>query len=403
MGLSICKTVRSIDYNNPEKVRLALQPYTNQFAQTIPNIPIAKPNTIIAQPVPVNIPPPQQIITDTTPPQIIIHNKTRGPETILVQDNHIISGQAIDESGIATITINGQNTRFNPQGHFSTELQLRVGNNNIRITATDKHNNTAHKSITLARAEPYQPIFTGNYYALVIGINQYQHITNLSTAVNDATEIAQILQNEYGFRVTTLINHQATRKGIIRALTKLNKTLKANTQLLIYYAGHGFYNEDADKAYWIPTNASMEDESEWLIADRITSQIKANPAKQILLVSDSCYSGTLTRNRNLQKLKSNQDQRHHYLQKMLKKSARILIASGGNEPVSDVGGQGHSIFAQVFIDSLKEIELKTFTASELFHQQNIIERVAGKVKQIPRLDFIEQSGHDYGDFIFQRQ
>ncbi len=185
----------------------------------------------------------------------------------------------------------------------------------------------------------------------------------------------------------------------------LNKTLKTNTQLLIYYAGHGFYDENADKAYWIPTNASMEDESEWLIADRITSQIKANPAKQILLVSDSCYSGTLTRNRtrNLRYLKSDKEQHEHYLKKMLSKSARILIASGGNEPVTDSGGQDHSIFAQVFIDSLKEMELTSFTAEELFYHQRIKERVAGQVSQTPKFEIIRQSGHDGGDFIFQRQ
>ena len=361
-------------------------------------------NTIIAQSTKVNIPS-QQLITDKTPPQIIIHNNSRGPETTLIQDNHILSGQAIDESGIATITINGQKTRFNPQGHFSTELQLQVGNNEIKITAIDKHNNTAHKTITLARAEPYQPIFTGNYYALVIGINHYQHLTDLDTAVNDAQAVARILTNNYGFKVALLLNQQATRSGINQALNKLNRKISANDQLLIYYAGHGQYNKAADKAYWLPTDASLEDDTEWLIADRITSKIKANPAKQILLVSDSCYSGTLTRNRtrNLKRLKSNKEQHQRYLQKMLARSARILIASGGNEPVTDSGGQGHSIFAQVFLDSLKEIELKAFTAEELFYQQRIKERVAGQVSQTPKFEIIRQSGHDGGDFIFQRQ
>jgi len=197
-------------------------PYTLEVGQRLlvknisEKIAKSKANTIISQSTKVNIPS-QQIITDITPPKIIIHNKTRGPENTLTQDNQIISGQAIDESGIFSITVNNQNTRFNQQGHFSAELQLRVGNNDIKITATDKRNNTSHKTITLARAEPYKSIFTGNYHALVIGINQYQNITNLSTAVNDAREVTQILKNQYGFQVTTLINEQATRSKIIRA------------------------------------------------------------------------------------------------------------------------------------------------------------------------------------------
>ncbi len=73
------------------------------------------------------------------PPQIIIDDKIRGPDNTLVIDTitHILRGQAIDESGIAAIMINGQSVRFNPQGDFSAKLQLKMGNNQIRVTATD--------------------------------------------------------------------------------------------------------------------------------------------------------------------------------------------------------------------------------------------------------------------------
>ncbi|ETR68816.1 MAG: hypothetical protein OMM_10149 [Candidatus Magnetoglobus multicellularis str. Araruama] len=57
-------------------------------------------------------------------------------------------------------------------------------------------------------------------------------------------------------------------------------------KLLIYYAGHGFYNQKTEKAYWLPVDAETNDTTNWIIADTITSSIKGISAKQILIVSD---------------------------------------------------------------------------------------------------------------------
>ncbi len=51
----------------------------------------------------------------------------------------------------------------------------------------------------------------GNYYALVIGNNNYQYVTELKTAINDAKSVGNILQNEYGFKVKLLIRHDCPR------------------------------------------------------------------------------------------------------------------------------------------------------------------------------------------------
>ena len=55
----------------------------------------------------------------------------------------------------------------------------------------------------------------GRYHALVIGINDYQHLRNLTTAVGDADAVATLLEDKYGFQVTKLIN--ATRRDIADA------------------------------------------------------------------------------------------------------------------------------------------------------------------------------------------
>jgi len=82
--------------------------------------------------------------------------------------------------------------------------------------------------------------------------------------------------------------------------------------------------------------------------------------------------------------------------------ARTLMASGGNEPVVDGGGRGHSVFAQALLDGLRGMGEKVFTAGELFHQY-IEERVAGKSEQTPEYNPLRNSGHESGDFVFVRK
>jgi len=55
----------------------------------------------------------------------------------------------------------------------------------------------------------------------------------------------------------------------------------------------------------------------------------------------------------------------------------------------------------VFIRALRDIEDQVFTADELFIKK-IKESVGGRSSQMPEYNFIQNSGHDNGDFIFTR-
>lgn len=182
-------------------------------------------------------------------------------------------------------------------------------------------------------------------------------------------------------------------------MNKFRKRLKENDSFLVYYAGHGEFDQATGKAYWLPVDAKSDEDTDWIIVDTITSNIKRISSKHILIVSDSCYSGTLTRSA-VAKLGSDQA-RHRYLEKMQRKRSRTLLASGGNEPVSDSGGRGHSVFAAALLNGLTDMEKEMFTAEELFYA-HVKERVAGNAEQIPEYNIIRNSGHDGGDFIFRK-
>ena len=75
----------------------------------------------------------------------------------------------------------------------------------------------------------------------------------------------------------------------------LDKRADKNTDIYIYYAGHGAYDKRTKSGYWQPVNAEEKDNTEWIANDRITKILKTLPANNVFVVADSCYSGTVFR------------------------------------------------------------------------------------------------------------
>jgi len=137
--------------------------------------------------------------------------------------------------------------------------------------------------------------------ALCIGINNYPgtHM-DLQGCVNDATDWAATLAGR-GFAVTTLLDDQATKAAMVAAMGNLIGKAAKNDSLVVTFSGHGTYQPDTDGdevdgldealcPYDLQTNgaALIDDEIKTLFATR-------KPGVRIVLIADSCHSGTVTR------------------------------------------------------------------------------------------------------------
>ena len=260
---------------------------------------------------------------------------------------------------------------------------------------------TQERGVKPAESPAESSATVGPYYALVIGINNYRSpVPKLKTAVYDAREVAKLLQESYGFAKPKLLENP-TRRDIIIALNEY-RHLPAKSNLLIYYAGHGQRDPRTNKAYWLPVDADLDSDVNWISASTITEEIGAIPSEHVLLISDSCYSGELTR--GLPPPQINAVERQSYFRKMLESPSRTLMSSGRNEPVADGGSAGHSRFAYVLLASLQQIDEDTFTAAYLF-QTHVQQAVGGELgsEQVPQYAPIMNSGHQWGDFVFSRK
>jgi peptidoglycan hydrolase-like protein with peptidoglycan-binding domain len=230
----------------------------------------------------------------------------------------------------------------------------------------------------------------GRYHALVIGNDEYRSLSPLETAVADATAIAKLLRDEYGFEVKLMTN--ADRDEIVAALDDLRDRLTWDDNLLIYYAGHGHLDETVERGYWLPVDATVESRARWLSNADITDSLKAINAKHVMIIADSCYSGTLTRGNAIP------DRNSDYLRRISTKRARVVMTSGGNEPVAD--GSGHSPFATALMGAL-EANNGVLDGTELFTQ--IRRPVVLSSPQTPEYSDLRFAGHDGGDFVFIKQ
>ena len=236
----------------------------------------------------------------------------------------------------------------------------------------------------------------GLYHALVIGNDDYVSLPKLTTAARDARAVERLLRETYGFQTKLLVN--ATRAQLVAALSDYGRELSPDASLLVYYAGRGHTDAGAGKAFWLPVDATREDASGWVAADEITKGIRSSPARHVLVVSDSCYSGALPHAPGT--LPTSPSERELFLQKMAAGRSRTQMNSGGDEPVADAGGS-YSVFAAAFLRGLRRSAGPRFTASELF-VNHVMSQVASGTGRIPAYNPLRNSGHESGDFVFNR-
>jgi hypothetical protein len=121
-------------------------------------------------------------------------------------------------------------------------------------------------------------------------------------------------------------------------------------------------------------------------------------ARHVMVVADSCYSGSLVRAATV-RLNSGRE-KVAWVKRMLRKRARTALVSGGLEPVLDGGGGDHSVFAKAFLDALRNNN-DVMDGQDLF---DAIKRpVVLNADQTPQYTDIRRAGHDGGEFMFVRK
>ncbi|MDX1733835.1 MAG: caspase family protein [Halioglobus sp.] len=340
-------------------------------------------------------------------------------------DQRTIIGRVMGQNPIIELLVNERMVRVDERGLFQERIPIRGKETRVSIVAVDKVGLRSDLAFLLGVEDAKEQnlyaggddietpetakrkvprIKFGNYHALLIGNKDYQSLPDLDTTIYDATALRDVLRDQYGFKTTLL--QDATRYDILSAMEKLREELTEDDNLLIYYAGHGELDEVNTRGHWLPVDAEENSRANWISNVAISDILNSMSANKVLVVADSCYSGSMTRS-TLARLDAGRSNQAwvSWLKKQANSHSRLLFSSGGVAPVLDGGGGKHSIFAKALLDVLRNNEgvLEGRQVHAQVAQAVNYAALAAQFDQTPQYAPIKFAGHEGGDFLFVAQ
>lgn len=256
---------------------------------------------------------------------------------------------------------------------------------------------TINRSIEVSESEKVQgALKEETTWFLGIGINTYKEFPSLNNAVKDIEDIKSVLLDTYNFvpdKTILLLNEEATKENIVEQLDRLAESVKPKDKLLIYYSGHGHLNQHTGLGYWIPYDAKRDKTSNYILNSTVRDYIKVIQARHILLISDSCFSGSLF----VRGAKRSADIAMEELESI---PSRWAICSGRHdEQVYDGEPGKNSPFAESILETLRRNEKRLLNVAKI--ADRVVEQTRANYEQLPEANPLYGVGHKGGQFIFR--
>ncbi len=352
--------------------------------------------------------PKDKIIKDLTPPEISLISPTvnRAFKLITEEKDLIVRLKVEDENAVSFVSINDIKVYKNEYAYYQLNLSLSKGLNTVRVKAIDSEGNVANKIFTVEyKSQQNTADFivsdkdkltnVGQYFALIIGVEDYDdsEIVDLDNPVSDAENLYFVLSSMYNFtkdNITILKNPSSNE--ITLSLEYYFNNLSENDNLLIFYAGHGYWDKKFKQGYWLPSDATKGNRGSWIANSTIRDYIRAIPTKHSLLITDACFSGGLFKSRDAFVNASKA------INKLYALPSRKAITSGALNVVPD-----KSVFIEYLIKRLKQNNQKYLSAEQLFASFKIAVINNSPNSQVPQFGEIRETGDEGGDFIFIRK
>lgn len=232
-------------------------------------------------------------------------------------------------------------------------------------------------------------------YALIFATDKYDYWDDLVNPVNDAQTLAKELREKYGFE--TEIVENADYEEVFEKLRDYNeRSFNPQDQLLIFFAGHGLFDDTFGEGYVVAKNSLANDKARtsYISHARLRGIIDNIPCRHVMLMMDVCFGGTLDPVIARARGAVDEVSEREMLARKFSYKTRKYLTSGGKEYVSDGIPGKHSPFAAKLIESLRSFggDDRILTLSEL--QANM-----EKLKQVPRFGSFGED-EKLSDFVF---
>ena len=341
------------------------------------------------------------------PPLIIISNpvqsKSRGFEVVKAYDylsnkpQIRIEGRVESSNALADVLLNGQQLTLNEHGFFSVSHELVKGINEVKITANDVKGKASETSFTIkSTAETPAPpadeemVVNDEYYAVLIAVQDYDDygVSDLNKPVLDAQKLKASLMKQYNFdERRILVFENPDRAMLFKVFENISRVVDESDNLLVFYAGHGYWDEQVDMGYWLLRDAVPTNRATWVSNEDLMTLIAAVNSRHTLLIADACFSGSIFRTRALSFANSG-------IKALYETNSRKAMTSGSLQTVPD-----ESVFLYYLTKRLDENSETYITATNLFN--TLKDPVVMNTDNTPMFGKLPvKSRSNDGDFIF---
>jgi hypothetical protein len=225
------------------------------------------------------------------------------------------------------------------------------------------------------------------FHAILIAVQDYTDPTvrKLKGPLADADKLRKVLIERYRFDARDVALVRNPKRGdIVNSLDSLADVLGPNDNLLIFFAGHGKWDDLAQQGYWLPVDANKTRRADWLSSGDVNDILRRMKARHVLLIADACFAGaSLTREAGDDKA----------MERLYRMPSRRAMTSGANEPVPD-----RSVFIDYVVKRLTENSDLYLPAGTLFERMRIAIMMNSDVQ--PLFLPIRNVNDQGGEFLF---
>jgi hypothetical protein len=231
------------------------------------------------------------------------------------------------------------------------------GNNLVRIVAENINGGivTSSRSVLVGKDAIADAIAIDRKdYLLVFATDQYDHWTDLVNPIDDGQSLARMLKEKYGFETEVIENpNQDDVYNKLRDYAE--RHFKPQDQLMIFFAGHGYFDETFGEGFVVAKNSLENDKAKtsYISHNRLRGIMQNIPCEHIFLAMDVCFGGTfdpvIASSRGME---SGETTDAEYLVRKLGQRTRKYLTSGGKEYVSDGIAGKHSPFTLKMLEAL---------------------------------------------------
>ena len=228
------------------------------------------------------------------------------------------------------------------------------------------------------------------FYGLIIGVNNYADpaITSLDNPISDAQELYNVLTTEYLFEEDNIqFLKDPRREDIIYSLDYLSRVVTPEDNLLIFYAGHGWWDDEANIGYWLPSDARRISKAAWFRNSTLVDYLQEVKTRHTLLITDACFGGSIFKTRKAF------DDASRAIETLYEFPSRKAMTSGSLSEVPD-----ESPFTKYLLERLRKNRQKYLSSEQLFSSLRLA--VINNSDAIPQFGEIRNVGDQGGDFIF---